>query len=52
MLNRSFKETVRSVVEASQQPLTPQEIKEVVKALHPEFHGTPSHLRKVARSSK
>jgi hypothetical protein len=49
MLTRSFKETVRSVVEASQQPLTPQEIKEVVKAQYPEFHGTPSHLRNVER---
>lgn len=49
MLSLSFKETIRSVVEASQQPLTPQEIKEVVKAQYPEFHGTPSHLRNVER---
>lgn len=49
MLTRSFKETVRSVVEASQQPLTPQEIKEVIKFQYAEFYGTASHLRNVDR---
>lgn len=45
----TFTDIVRLICKSAQRPLTPQEIREQIKAKYPEFYGTPSHLRNVAK---
>lgn len=44
----SFVETVKEIVSSSG-PITPQEIREVIKKDHREFYGTPAHVENVKR---
>jgi hypothetical protein len=45
----TFTDAVRLICKSAQRPLTPQEIRDQIKAKYPEFYGTPSHIRNVAK---
>jgi hypothetical protein len=45
----TFTDTVKQILLADESPMTPQEIRDRIKARHPEFYGTESHKRNVER---
>lgn len=44
-----FSAAIEKICRSSNVPLTPQQIRERIKAEYPEFYSTPSHLRNVAK---
>jgi hypothetical protein len=45
----SFINTVKEIVAAASEPITPQEIRELIKEKYPRYYGTPSHIRNVEK---
>jgi len=45
----SFTDVVKQILVSKNEPLTPQEIREKIKADYPEFYGTESHLNNVQK---
>lgn len=44
-----FSDVVKEIVSSKSDPITPQEIRDEVKMRHPEFYGTPAHIRNVEK---
>ena len=44
-----FTDTIRKILSFSARPITPQEIREVIKKDHPEFYATQPHIRNVEK---
>lgn len=42
-------DVVKDILTATSNPITPQEIRELIKKEHPEYYGTPSHINNVAK---
>ncbi len=45
----SFSDIVKEVLLSSPEPLTPQDIKNIIKAKYPTYYGTESHIRNVEK---
>ncbi len=43
----NFADVLRKILSTAIGPMTPQEIREVIKKEYPEFYGTPTHIRNV-----
>jgi hypothetical protein len=44
-----FSDIVKDILSSASDPMTPQEIRDQVKMKHPDFYGTPAHLRNVEK---
>jgi hypothetical protein len=44
-----FSDIVKDILSSVSDPMTPQEIRDQVKMRHPDFYGTPAHLRNVEK---
>lgn len=47
----TFTDTVKQILKAETLPMTPQEIRDKIKAQYPEFYGTESHKNNVERGN-
>ena len=47
----TFSETIRQILLSASEPMTPQEIRELIKEQYPHFYGTESHLNNVQRGN-
>ena len=45
----SFTDSVKEIVAAASEPITPQEIHEQIKKNYPQYYGTTSHIRNVEK---
>jgi len=45
----TFVDVVKDILAATSDPITPQEIRELIKKKYPQYHGTPSHINNVAK---
>ncbi len=45
----TFTDTIAEILSSVARPITPQEIREVIKKDHPEFYGTQAHIRNVEK---
>lgn len=45
----TFTDTITKILSSAARPITPQEIREVIKKDHPEFYGTQPHIRNVEK---
>lgn len=45
----SFSDIVKEILSSSPDPLTPQDIKDIIKTRHSAFYGTQSHIRNVEK---
>lgn len=45
----TFVDVVKDILAVSSAPLTPQEIRELIKKKYPQHYGTPSHINNVAK---
>ena len=45
----TFTETITKILSSAARPITPQEIREVIKKDHPELYGTQPHIRNVEK---
>src|SRR4030042_6316909 len=44
-----FTDTITKILSSADRPITPQEIREVIKKDYPEFYGTQPHIRNVEK---
>jgi hypothetical protein len=44
-----FSDLVKGILSSTSAPMTPQEIRDQIKMKHPDFYGTPAHLRNVGK---
>ncbi len=47
----TFTESVKTVLQNSEAPITPQEIREIIKKEYPQFYGTQSHVSNVEKGN-
>ena len=45
----SFLKAITNILASAAKPITPQEVREVIKKRFPEFYGTKSHIRNVEK---
>jgi len=45
----TFVNVVKDILASTSDPITPQEIREVIKKKYPQYYGTPSHIKNVAK---
>ena len=45
----TFVDIVKDILAATSDPITPQEIRELIKKKNPQYYGTPSHINNVAK---
>jgi hypothetical protein len=45
----TFTEVVKEILVSASKPLSPQDICELIKNNHPQYYGTPSHIRNVEK---
>jgi hypothetical protein len=45
----TFTDTITKILSSAARPVTPQEIREVIKKDHPQFYGTQPHIRNVEK---
>ena len=45
----TFVDVVKDILALTSEPITPQEIRELIKKKYPKYYGTPSHINNVAK---
>ncbi len=46
----TFSDVVREILISASQPMSPHEIRDIVKAKYPQYYGTQSHTNNVERA--